>query len=154
MAITAETIDHKTLSHLVDAGAVRGADVIGHADGWGVVIKYDMTERALSARRGSVRNFRKFETLVNYLRNVGISKYQVDAANFDLNSKKARVRPDVRERMKAAFESDSYTAWLQKKIAKSLADPRPSIPHDAVMAEMKALLKKKRAEFDAKKAAD
>ena len=29
----------------------------------------------------------------------------------------------------------SYTAWLQAKVAASLADPRPAIPHDAVMAE-------------------
>ena len=30
----------------------------------------------------------------------------------------------------------SYTAWLQAKVAASLADPRPALPHDAVMAEM------------------
>lgn len=34
----------------------------------------------------------------------------------------------------------SYTAWLQAKVAASLADPRPAIPHDAVMAEMDALI--------------
>lgn len=34
----------------------------------------------------------------------------------------------------------SYTAWLQAKVAASLADPRPAIPHDDVMAEMDALI--------------
>lgn len=34
----------------------------------------------------------------------------------------------------------SYTAWLQAKVAASLADPRPAIPHDEVMAEMDALI--------------
>ena len=34
----------------------------------------------------------------------------------------------------------SYTAWLQAKVAASLADPRPAIPHDAVMAEMDTLI--------------
>lgn len=34
----------------------------------------------------------------------------------------------------------SYTAWLKAKVAASLADPRPAIPHDEVMAEMGALI--------------
>ncbi len=34
----------------------------------------------------------------------------------------------------------SYTAWLQAKVAASLADPRPAIPHDEVMAEMDTLI--------------
>lgn len=34
----------------------------------------------------------------------------------------------------------SYTAWLQAKVAASLADPRPAIPHDEVMSEMDALI--------------
>ncbi len=42
------------------------------------------------------------------------------------------------------FESkeheESYTAWLRTKIQQSISDPRPRIPHDVVMAEMRALL--------------
>jgi len=34
----------------------------------------------------------------------------------------------------------SYTAWLRAKVAASLADPRPAIAHDEVMAEMDALI--------------
>lgn len=40
----------------------------------------------------------------------------------------------------------SYTAWLQAKVAASLADPRPAIPHDEVerrMAERFAKLRQK-----------
>lgn len=48
------------------------------------------------------------------------------------------------------FETDeqeaSYTAWLQAKVAASLADPRPAIPHDEVMAEMDALIDRIAAE--------
>lgn len=40
----------------------------------------------------------------------------------------------------------SYTAWLQAKVAASLADPRPAIPHDEVMAEMDALIERIAAE--------
>lgn len=34
----------------------------------------------------------------------------------------------------------SYTEWLRTKVADSLADPRPAIPHDEVMAEMDAMI--------------
>jgi hypothetical protein len=34
----------------------------------------------------------------------------------------------------------SYTAWLRAKVAASLADPRPAVAHDEVMAEMDALI--------------
>jgi len=67
-----DTIDHVTLQHLVAAGAVRGADVVGQSGGWEIVIKYGMVERVLAARRGAVRKFSRFETLVNYLKSIGI----------------------------------------------------------------------------------
>jgi len=35
-----------------------------------------------------------------------------------------------------AEQEASYTAWLQAKVAASLADPRPPIPHDEVMRRM------------------
>ncbi len=53
MAATRDTIDHNTLTHLAEAGAVRRADVIGQPGGWGVIIKYGATERMLAARRGA-----------------------------------------------------------------------------------------------------
>lgn len=39
----------------------------------------------------------------------------------------------------------SYTAWLRAKVAASLADQRPNIPHDEVMAEMDRLIAKAEA---------
>lgn len=35
-----------------------------------------------------------------------------------------------------------HTAWIQAKVARSLADTRPPIPHAQVMAEMRARLAK------------
>ncbi len=101
MAHPPETIDHTTLTRLVEAGVVRGVDVIGHLGGWSVMVKYGMTERMLAARRGTVRSFRKFESLVAYLRPLGIVQMHVNAANFDPESLKAnRARPDASARMR------------------------------------------------------
>lgn len=36
----------------------------------------------------------------------------------------------------------SYLEWLKRKVADSLADPRPPVPHDEVMAEMRAIIDK------------
>jgi len=35
---------------------------------------------------------------------------------------------------------EAYDAWFRAKIEKALADPRPSIPHEVVMAQVQALL--------------
>ena len=51
------------------------------------------------------------------------------------------------------FETEEHAAnydrWFRAKVQASLDDPRPNIPHDQVMAEMRALLESKRRERDA-----
>ena len=134
MATSTDTIDHATLERLVEAGAVRGANIIGQPGGWGVVIQYGMTERTLAAKRGAVRIFRKFETLVGYLKGIGITRYQVDASHFDpVAHKTARTRLDAAERMKNAHQAAAYTIWLTQQVQEAIDDPRPSVPHTQAM---------------------
>lgn len=136
MATTRETIDHVTLSRLVEAGAVRGANVVGQPGGWGIVIQYGMTERTLAAKRGAVRIFRKFETLAGYLKQIGVTRYQVDATQFDpVALKGERHRVDASARMKRAHEAAAYDKWFRGQVQEALDDPRPSIPHEEVKAE-------------------
>jgi hypothetical protein len=45
----------------------------------------------------------------------------------------------------SADEEASYLRWLEAKVDKSWADPRPSIPHDEVMARIDRLLASKTA---------
>lgn len=40
-------------------------------------------------------------------------------------------------------EAEAYDRWFRAKVERSLADPRPGIPHDQVMAEMKKLIAEK-----------
>jgi hypothetical protein len=37
-------------------------------------------------------------------------------------------------------QADSYDRWFRARVQASLADPRPAIPHDEVMAEMEAII--------------
>ena len=136
MASTADTIDHLALVRLVEAGAVSGASIVGQPGGWGVVVQYGMVERGLAARRGATRVFRKFETLASYLKDIGITKYQVDASLFDpVALKTDRKRTDAAERMKGAHQAAAYKGWLTRQIQEAIDDPRPSVPHAQVAAE-------------------
>ncbi len=137
MATTLDTIDHNTLARLVEAGAVRGATVVGQPGGWGVVVQYGMTERALAAKRGAVRIWKRFETLVGYLKEMGLAKYQVDAVNYTPEALKESTakRPDAADRLKRAHEASAYKNWLAAEVQAAIDDPRPSVPHDQVAAD-------------------
>ncbi|HDR8948428.1 TPA: hypothetical protein QDA71_005494 [Burkholderia vietnamiensis] len=148
-----DTIDQKTLSQLVEAGAVRAAHVVGHGNGWTLAAKYGLTERFLSAKRGDVRVFRKLETLVSFLRDMGISRFDVDAAGFDPQSVERVTRPDRSTALKEAHAARAYDKWFREQVQESLDDPRPNVPHAQVQQEMavkKAALRKRLARAGAK----
>lgn len=137
--MTAETIDHGTLAKLVEAGAVRGARIIGQGSGWSVLVKYGMTERPLAAQRSrQVRLFRKLETLVSYLRGVGIARFEVDAANYNPEAATATRRPDRAEALKRAHEAAAYDTWFREQVQASIDDPRPSVPDEEARAKFAA----------------
>ncbi len=142
-----ETIDHTTLSRLAEAGAVRSAHIIGQKGGWGVLVKYGMTERALAAQRSrEVRIFRRFETLVSYLKSVGIARFEVDAVDYDPAALKTTSRrPDRAVAMKSAHEAAAYNKWLKAEIQEAIDDTSPSIPHEEVMQDVRALIAQARA---------
>ncbi|MBB5685798.1 type II toxin-antitoxin system RelB family antitoxin [Sphingobium boeckii] len=41
-------------------------------------------------------------------------------------------------------QADAYDRWLREKVAASLADTSPVIPHDAAMARVRAIIEKRR----------
>jgi len=133
----AETIDHGTLTRLVEAGAVRGAHIVGQSGGWAVLVKYGMTERPLAAQRSrQVRLFRRFETLVSYLRGIGIARFDVDAAGYDTAAATAQRRPDRADALKRAHEAAAHDAWFRAQVQASIDDPRPSLSAEDAAKQM------------------
>lgn len=55
----------------------------------------------------------------------------------------AAYSPLVSE-FETAEQETRYTAWLKAKVAASLADPRPAIPHDEVERRMAERLRRLR----------
>jgi hypothetical protein len=148
-----KTIDHGTLKRLVDAGAEVGAEVIGAAGGWGVVINYGRASQTLAATRGKPRTFRQFETLAGYLKGLGIVEYRVNTAEFEPDA--AVTNPaDKRSatasaRMKRTHQAAAYDTWFRQEVQASIDDPRESVDDGEVRkqfaAKRAALAKRTRA---------
>ena len=135
MVTTANTLDHSTLEKLAQAGAVRGACAVRQPGGWEIVVQYGNTERALSAKRGEVRLFKKFETLATYLHKLGIDQFRTDVRNFDPAAKVIGKRADSSERLREAHAAGAYKKWLAVEIQEAIDDASQSLPHDQVAAE-------------------
>jgi hypothetical protein len=125
---------------LAEAGAVRSAHVVGQAGGWGILVKYGMTERALAAQRShQVRIFRKFETLASYLKGVGIVHFDVDTANYDADSATAKTRPDSAAKLKSAHEAVAYDQYFRDKVNSAINETRPRLSAADARAHMEAV---------------
>jgi hypothetical protein len=141
-----KTIDHGTLRRLVDAGAQIGAEVVGGAGGWGVLINYGRANQTLAASRGTPRTWRQFETLAGYLKELGIVEYLVNTAQFEPGAAVAKPgdkrSTTASQRMKRAHQAAAHDTWFREQVQASIDDPRPSVD-DAVA----------RKQFAAKRAA-
>jgi len=145
--MASDIIDHSTLSRLVEAGAVRGAHIVGQPGGWVVMVRYSMHERLLAAKNTrSVRVWRRFETLASYLKGIGLTQFDVDAANFDQDAVTTAKRPDRTEALKRTHAAAAYDAWFRAQVQASIDDPRPSIPGKEVetrFAKKRAVLRER-----------
>jgi hypothetical protein len=146
--MASKTIDHSTLAELVEAGALRAAHVVGQPGGWSLRVEYGAAERALAAQRSrQVRVFRRMEALVSYLKDVGIERFDVDAADYHAEGGKAHSRPDRAKALRQAHEAAAHDRWFREQIENAVQeadDPNIGwVPHEVVkedMAEQRAAL--------------
>lgn len=146
-----ETVDHKTLTKMAAAGTITHVNIVGQVGGgWGLVVKCGNAPHTLAVARGDIRIFKKLETLVTYVRSLGIPSLQLDFAQLNTEAGKPRKREDVTERLKAAHQAATYNAWLKQQVQESIDDPRPSLSHEQVKADWSTrraeLLKQAQAE--------
>jgi hypothetical protein len=91
------------------------------------------------ARSSEPRRFGNPLAALNVLREVGITAGQFDATGYDPTGKVQEPGNRGRaEAMRNAHRAAAYNEWLSREIAASIEDPRSSILHDDVMAEMDA----------------
>ena len=142
MQVPDKTIDHGTLRRLVDAGTHVGAEVIGGTGGWGLVINYGRASQTLSATRGQPRTWRQFETLVGYLKGLGITEVRVNTAEFEPGStagKQDKRSTIASDRMRRAHQAAAYDTWFREQAQASINDPRPSVDDDKARKMLRVL---------------
>ena len=134
------------------AGGVVGITLKGQGSGFFMEIATRSGQDAflVKARSTEPRRFGSPNSALIVLRDMGIAVVQLDATNWNPDQKEVTQNRDSRaQAMRQAHEAAAYNQWLAGEIQSSIDDPRPSIPHDEVMAEMDAdiaaLPKKKRA---------
>ncbi|KAB2851466.1 MAG: hypothetical protein F9K41_15875 [Sphingopyxis terrae] len=130
--------DHVGIQTLTD-DLIDGAHVVGQPGGWSLRVKYGAAERALAAQRSrQVRVFRRIETLVSYLKDVGIEHFDVDAADYQAEG--GKTRPDRAEAMRRAHEAAAHDKWFRDQIEEAIKeadDPNTEwVPHEVVKQDM------------------
>lgn len=91
------------------------------------------------ARSSEPRRFASLATALNVLRDVGITIGKFDASDWNPTEREPIKHTENRgQALRKAHEAAAYNEWLAAEIQEAIDDPRPSIPHDEVMAEMDA----------------
>jgi hypothetical protein len=136
--MTNTTIDHITLIQLVEAGSLCSARAVAQHGGWGIVVADGATERILTVRRTKeARIFRKLETLVSYLKGVGIPRVDVVAMNLAPHGIIANGRATSDTRAES-----TYTEWLKAEIQEAIDDTSPTVSHEEAMRQVRAAIKR------------
>ena len=119
-------LDHANLSRMAYSGRINATHIVGQPGGWAVQVEINHQEHVLTAQRsGNVRLFKKLETLVAYLLDLGIDHFEVDASTFDPGQMSTYQRPDRAQALKRAHEAAAYEAWFRDQVAESLEDTSP-----------------------------
>ena len=130
------TIDQAMLEKLAASGSLQRVRAVAQTGGWRIVVVYGTSESTLVVRRGNVRVWPKLDTLVTFLVRMQIAEFEVDATAFQPGTPVARPRLDAAARMRSAHEAAAYDRWFKGQVQAGIDDPRPRVPHEAVLREM------------------
>lgn len=88
------TIKEPVLRELVQASEAVSAQIVGNGSGFAVVVKLgSAAEKTLVTSHGQVRLFASLDTVGSFLRDVGISRFEVDMARYEPGRLRG-ARPD------------------------------------------------------------
>ena len=123
-----------------EAGGVSGVTLKGEGGSFFVQIATRNGSGAVlsKARSREPRRFGNPAAALNVLRDVGITTGQFDASAWNPSEREpvARSNDSRALALRKAHEAAAYNEWLAAEIHETVDDIRPSISHDAVMAEM------------------
>ncbi|MFT3803535.1 MAG: hypothetical protein QM766_20270 [Burkholderiaceae bacterium] len=121
------------------AGGVEGVTLLGKGGAFLVQIATRSGESVVlsKARSAEPRRFGSLSVAINVLRDVGITGGAFDASEWDPSAKDpAGERRGRAEAMREAHRAAAFAKKLALEIQEAIDDPRPSIPHEEVMARI------------------
>ncbi len=130
------------------SGGVASVTLKGLGSGFFMEIAMRSGQDAIlsKARSTEPRRFGSPSSALVVLRDLGISGAQLDITNWNPDQKDiTQSRASRAEAMRGAHKAAAYNQWLAVEIQSSIDDPRPSIPHDEVMARMDARIARHKA---------
>lgn len=125
----------------VSAGGIVGVTLKGEGGGFFLEIATRSGQDVVLSKARSVepRRFGNPTSALVVLRDIGITVAQLDTTHWSPGQKDmSQSRQNRAQAMREAHEAAAYAKWLAAEIQESIDDPRPSIPHNEVMAEMDA----------------
>lgn len=112
--MSANTINHNALTHLIEAGAVTTAMAQANGDIWSLSVLVGDNQKVVKAKNsGKPRVWRKLDTLAKYLKQLGLETFQINVENYDPSQKSLR-RPDSASTLKKTH--DAHKSLQQKKV--------------------------------------
>lgn len=130
------------------AGGIVGVTLKGQGSGFFMEIATRSGNDVVlsKARSSEPRRFGSPNSALIVLREIGIAVAQLDATDWNPDQKEVTQNRESRaQAMREAHEAAAYSKWLAAEIQESIDDPRPSIPHDEVMARMDARIARHKA---------
>ena len=130
------------------AGGVVGVTLKGQGSGFFMEIATRSGQDVflVKARSTEPRRFGSPNSALIVLRDIGIAVAQLDATNWNPDQKEVTQNRDSRaQAMRQAHQAAAYNQRLSAEIQSGIDDPRPSVPHDEVMARMDARIARHKA---------
>jgi hypothetical protein len=86
-------IKEPVLRELVQASEAVTARIVGKGNGFAVMARFGSSEKTLVTSRGQVRLFASLDTVGSFVRDVGISRFEVDMDHYEPGRLRG-ARPD------------------------------------------------------------
>lgn len=149
--MTTATIDHATLVDLARSAGLRATRVVAQDGGWTIKVRHGDRDRVLTAQRSrEARVFRRMETLVSYLKDIGIARFEVDSADYDPDTASRKPRPDRADALRGMHGAAAHDVWFRNQVRQAITEADGSDPGWVDQSAAEALWAKQREELQAR----
>lgn len=94
-----DKVKEALLRELIKAGSPCTACVMGEVGGFSITFHYGTLSRTLSSSRGGTRRFASLNTAADFLKQLGINRFEVDARYYE-PGRIRKARPDRAEALR------------------------------------------------------